>query len=250
MLSIVTWKWPSHKKYRSSFTSTHVNVMRRMVLEHYPHPHKFLCVTNDPKGLAPDIGVIPDTEDFAPLTNPTDKLKKPHDRPACYRRLRAFQPDIGKLFGPRFIMLDLDMVLVGDVSPIFNRVEDMVMYCEPGYQQYNGSMLLLTAGARPKVWRYFAQSPSDGRAKAVAAGYAGSDQAWISYCLWPREPTWTPADGVYSYLKNNIHLDGVLPPDARIVNFHGRVDPWSPISQSLDWVRRYWGEVECPGVPP
>lgn len=159
--------------------------------------------------------------------------------PSCYRRLRAFAPDIGTSFGERFVSVDLDTVIVRDVTPLWHRPEPFVIWGETDPRSwYNGSMFLLTAGARAKVWQEF--NPKISPMAARKAGKFGSDQGWISFCLGKGEATWGRQDGVYSY---RVHLQpnrGQLPNDARIVFWHGRVDPWSPEAQRLGWVREHW----------
>ncbi len=46
VLQVITFKW-SQPGYRSKYDATHVNIMQRMVARHYPHPHKFVCITDE-----------------------------------------------------------------------------------------------------------------------------------------------------------------------------------------------------------
>lgn len=241
MLSVVTWKWKPPPGYRSEFGPQTVNVLKAMVDRHYPAPHRFLCVTDDPVGIDPGVEIVTPWNDFIHLPSPHGKKN-----PSCYRRLRSFHPEIGKTFGPRFVSIDLDCVITGDLRPLWDRKEDFVSWGDtnplPG-SHYNGSMCLMNAGARPQVWERFdpERSPDD----ALRAGCWGSDQGWISYCLGPGEAKWTKADGVYSF-RNDLQQTKALPPDARIVLFHGRVDPWSPDAQAIPWVRKHWTvEASC-----
>lgn len=232
MLSVVTYKWTPAAGYRSTFGPETVNVLRRMVARHYPHPHRFICVTDDPKGIGADVEIVPLWNDFADLPSPHGGKN-----PSCYRRLRAFSPDIAHVYGERFVSLDLDCVITADLSPLWNRPEPFVAWGDtnplPG-SHYNGSMLLMTAGARRQVWDDF--DPRTSPQKALAARCFGSDQGWISYCLGKGEARWTKADGVYSY-RNDLQGLGELPGNARIVIFHGSIDPWHPKAQRLGWVR-------------
>lgn len=60
-------------------------------------------------------------------------------------------------------------------------------------------------------------------------------------CLGPGEACRTPADGVYSSYKHILPNGGALPDDARLVNFHGAVNPWDArVYDKLAWVREYW----------
>lgn len=239
--AVICWKWQT-PGYRSSYGSATVNALRAMVARHYPVPHRFLCVTDDPEGLDPSIEVVPDPKDFIAVPSPHGGKN-----PSCYRRLRAFAPDAGLLFGAtRFVTLDLDCVIVGDLRPLWDRPEDLVLWGDTNPRtHYNGSMILMTAGVRPDVWERF--DPMRSPRLARASGCFGSDQGWISYCLGPGEAKWTRADGVYSF-RNDIqpvHL-ARLPLNARMVMFHGAHDPWGPYAQrNCPWVREHYGVCEA-----
>jgi hypothetical protein len=206
------------------------------VRRHYPDPHEFVCVTDDPKGLERSIRVVPLWSDFRKLTNPTGS-----HNPNCYPRLKLFSHEARELIGERFVCIDIDMVLTGDLRPLWNRPEEFVIWGGSGkwgQTFYNGSMWMMTAGSRARVWETF--RPVASPAAAMRGGHRGSDQGWISYCLGNAEAIWTKADGVYSYrvdLKSKAYR---LPEDARVVAFHGKVSPWDAEAQRQEWVRRNW----------
>ncbi len=242
MLTIVTWKWQPSPGYRSEYTAKTVNVLKAMVDRWYPHPHRVICVTDESEGIDRNVVIVPAWNDFA-------DLRSPHGgrNPACYRRLRMFHPDIASVFGDRFVSLDLDVVLTGDVSSIWNRQEDFVAVGDtnpmPG-SHYNGSMMLLRAGSRRQVWDLF--NPLTSPRESLRAGSWGSDQGHISHILGPGEARWTTDDGVYSFRNHIRAKPNKLPENAKLVSFHGRLDPWHPEAQKLEWVQRYWTEgVTC-----
>lgn len=238
-LEVITWKWKPRPYYRSKFDANHVNVAARMVARHYNHPHRFTCITDDPEGIDSTIRVIPLWSDLAGLKNPSY-----FNGPSCYRRLKAFSKEAAVFIGPRFVSLDLDFVATGDLGPVWNRPEDFIIWGDTMLPKdrmgnaYNGSMWMMTAGARSQVWEKFDHLKSPMAARR--AGCMGSDQGWITYCLGRGETKWTTDDGVYSYRKHIETNNGILPEGARIVFFHGLVDPWSPKAQRLDWVRQHW----------
>lgn len=235
MLTVVTWKWRAPAG-RQGFTALHVNRLGANVRAHYRRPHRFVCVTDDAAGIAPGIDVLPDWGDWADVASPHGTAA-----PACYRRLRAFHPDAAQWFGERFVCLDLDWVAVGELAPLWDRPDDFVIYRDPLYpRQYNGSMLLLRAGARPEVWTEF--NPRISRRLAIEDRKRGSDQGWISFRL-PGEPTWGPEDGVLSYRADIAKNGGSLPAGATAVVFHGSPKPWDPGPQQAPWVRAHWGAV-------
>lgn len=234
MLTVVTFKWRSAPGYRSKFGPEAVFALRRMVRRHYQVDHRFVCITDDPKGLG-DVETIPLWPDHAELVSPHGR-----QNPSCYRRLKLFDPAIEALLGPRFVCLDLDTVIVADVAPLFHRTEPFVIWGETNPRSfYNGSMFMMTAGARAKVWTEF--NPRTSPMTAKRAGRFGSDQGWISYVLGGGEATWTRADGVYSFRVHIQPKGDDLPAGARMVMFHGKVDPWDWQGQRLAWVREHWG---------
>jgi hypothetical protein len=231
VIEIVCFKWKPAARYRSKFGPQTVNTLRNMLERHYQKPHRLTCVTDDPTGIDSRVRVIPLWDDFSTLKNPSGS-----HNPSCYRRLKLFSAEAEAIIGPRFAVLDLDTVIVGDMSQIFDRQEDFLIWGDTHPKTwYNGSLWMLTAGSRRQVWETF--DPLNSPKRSKAAGCFGSDQGWISYCLGPNEATFGKADGVYSY---RVHVDpsgGRLPENARIVMFHGHVDPWAPHAQRRAWVR-------------
>jgi hypothetical protein len=236
MLTVVCWRWRPPAASRSTFPAEAVLALKQAVARHYPHPHRFVCVTDEPELLDPSIDVVPDWGDFKDIPAPSgDK------NPSCYRRLRLFSRDVAAVLGDRFVSLDLDTVITGDLSPVWNRSEDFVMYGDTNPRTfYNGSMVLMTAGARAKVWETF--DPRTSIKHAFRAGHHGSDQAWISFCLGPSESKWGTKDGVFSF-RNHFKMAGRtdLPPEARLVVFHGLHKPWDArVQAEYPWVRSHY----------
>lgn len=231
MLTVVTFLWKK-PGYRSKYTTAHVDILRRMVKRHYRKPHRFVLVTDDPAGLTePDIEVFKLWSDFSNMVNPNGS-----NNPSCYRRLRLFAPEPGAWLGERFVCIDLDTVILGNLAPLWDREEEFLIWRSPGGNKnpYCGSMFMLKAGARPQVWMEFDEQ----RAPVLTAshGLFGSDQAWIAYILGGEEATWGPEDGVYSYRAHAAKVHS-LPRAARVVFFHGKPDPWDHEPQQRQWVR-------------
>ncbi len=235
--TVVCFKWKPMEGYRCDFSPDTVNILRRSVARNYSHPHRFVCVTDDPAGLDPEVEVIPLWSDFA-------RIQSPHGgkNPSCYRRLRLFSKQIATVLGPRFVALDLDTVVLDDVTPLWDRPEDFVIWGDTNPKTpYNGSMFLMTAGTRTQVWTEFDPQASPQQAKA--AGFWGSDQGWISFILGRDEARWGTKDGVYSYRNHLLTTHGKLQPNARIVFFHGANKPWQSAVASRpghQWIRDHY----------
>jgi hypothetical protein len=91
-------------------------------------------------------------------------------------------------------------------------------------------------------------------------GFIGSDQAWMSHAI-KGAPTWTKRDGIFSFrldIKLKVALrgrgriagrggatqtmrSGALPPEARIVFFHGLEDPsQTHLHVHHRWIDAHW----------
>jgi hypothetical protein len=245
VISIVTWKW--HRPgYRSIFRADAVNVLRNMFERHLKIPHRVFCVTDEPRGIDPRVEIVDITKlpsyEWLQVRNPSSP-----QNPSCYVRLFMFSDKAGAIFGPRMASVDLDVVLTGDVTPIFDRDVDFAIWGGQAampqssilYNWYNGSLFMLKAGARRQVYDRF-----DPRTSPRIANFAkcrGSDQGWIAYVLGPREHQLGERDGIYSYRGHIAPAGGILPPTARFVAFHGRHDPWhSDVQARHSWVREHY----------
>ena len=234
-MKVVCWKWNPPREYRSKYDHTHVNTLFNMVRRHFHRAHEFVCITDDPVGLDTRIRVIDLWDTHGELPSPHGGLN-----PACYRRLKMYSSEARDLIGERFVSLDLDCVIVDDVTPVWDRPEDFMIWGETlRTTPYNGSMQMMTAGARRQVWDDF--DPVKSPELALKAGYHGSDQAWISYKLGPHEARWTKKDGVFSWRMECKPNAGKLPKGARIVFFEGHVDPWSPTALKMSpWITEHY----------
>lgn len=136
-------------------------------------------------------------------------------KPQCFRRLSMYHPDAGKIFGDKFICMDLDVRIKGNIDHILSRDEDFVITKGKGRSNYyNGSMQMMKAGSRPQVYERFTQEEFN----RASEYHAGSDQAWIAYALGALEATFTEEEGVYLlYPQELIKTGGKLPDNCRIL---------------------------------
>lgn len=234
MISVITWKWKAAKEYRTKFTAKHVNTLYAMIKRNLQIPFKMICVTDDKKNIHPDIKIVDLWNE--PIVEGMDPKK-----PNCYRRLNMFRPkeEIIDLFGERFISMDLDVVITGDLTGLFSRTEEFIAWNMEGVP-YQGGFIMMTAGARPQVWNEF--DPVASKPFAKECGYIGSDQAWISACLGAgNEKIVTQFDGLFSYKGHKIRHMQTLPKNAKIIFFHGEPDPWWPeIKHKHEWIREHY----------
>lgn len=231
MLTFVCWKWKRSKTgfqlpLDINYTAKHVNNLKNMIKRNISIPHRFLCLTDDPEGLECAHAPIPTK--YAELGG-------------CYRRLWMFSEEAKHVLGEKFVSIDLDCVIVRDITPLFDRDDtDFIANKYQGShgspdQYYNGGLMMHKAGTLTHVWNDFDETKIKELEKFTQAGKAiGSDQAWIRYKLGKEYPRWDNPDGVYE--ARQIHGEA-LPKNARLVLFAGKIDP------SLDkreWIKRNW----------
>jgi hypothetical protein len=222
MLKVMTWLW-AQPGGRATYTAHHVNIWAEMVDRHLRMPHTLACVTDMPEGLDGNIEVVTPPDDYRDTVIPTWQA----DKPQCFRRLSLFRPDAADIFGPRFVSMDMDCIIEGELDTLFNRPHDFMMYRGTHRSRpYNGSMVMMTAGARPQVFTEFTPH------KAIMAGrrFLGSDQAWISQVLGFGEKTWSEADGVVGYRSAYRS-----PKPPLLTFFFGNPKPWDLVAEGNPW---------------
>lgn len=214
-LTVLSWLW-RNPLCRTQFTTEHAAIWADMVRRNLSMPHRIACVTDEtdlPAGVE-RIEPPGDFHDIQPKWGPR--------KPNCYRRLAMFRRDAAQIFGERFVCMDLDCVVGGPLDPLFDRKEDLVLFRGTAPDRpYNGSMMLIRAGCRPKVFERFNQ------AMATVSGetFVGSDQAWLALCLGAREKVWDERDGVYWY--GSRYQRECKRETPRLLFFPGKIKPWT-----------------------
>lgn len=235
MLSVVVWKWRSPSG--PNFGPEYVNRLRGMLDRHVHLPHRLYCVTDDPAGIDGDVHVVPMPETYA-------------HTPRCRRRMQQYSRDWRGIVGARMLAIDLDVVIIDDLTPVLDRAEPIVGWKVGHAGVYSGSFLLCDTGALHEAWAPFQRDP-DGYPRKVQPAGVPSDQAMLNYWLARRPPIaeWTETDGFVSYYGKGYerleHL-GVgpcrphLPPGARIVVL-GSADKAVMDEGRYPWVIEHWG---------
>lgn len=217
-----------------TFSPKHVNVLQSMFARHLPQKHRFICIADSNAGLDPAVEFVetpPEAKALAALRSPEG------DRfPSCYRRLWSFSPE-ARMLGDQIFVIDIDLVVVRDMTPVVARNEDFVgwrPFRDWGRKlRFGGGSYLLKTGTRTHVWTDFKGQASV--IEARQAGFRGSDQAWISHKLGATEPYWSKNSGLYSI--RDLGPGEHLPHDARLVQFNGHKKPWH---YNSGWVVAHW----------
>lgn len=223
-LAIVTFLWsnPNYtKRHDYEYGVEHVEKLARSVRKHLTLPHEFVLVTDyDPSLFTEPDRIVPLWDDN-------------RDMGGCYVRLKAFDKDVGEVFGKRFMWLDLDIVITDNINHLVDHEYDFWSWVDVNPPTpYCGSLIGMNAGSRQQVWDKFEREAS----RAAAKHYIGTDQAWIGHCLGKNEKTFGREDGVYSY-KKHVKRSPILPENCCMVVFHGNVDP---STEKAKWIAQHW----------
>lgn len=231
MITVTCFLWTdSHRQRSYTFDEGHVVTLRNMVARHLKLPHEFVCVT-DREYIAEGIRCIPlDDRTHVPGT--------------CGRKLTIWAPDAETRIGKRILSLDLDMVIVDDITPLVDRSESIVLFRNPNYVEggrrafYQGSIQLMTADAASQVWEWFFHPH---RSRIINRRFGGFEQAWLSEILPWDLAHWTHEDGIFGagrigdWSTTNVVND--LPKNARIVVFPGNRNVDQPeVMAKFPWI--------------
>jgi hypothetical protein len=232
MLNIVTWQW--NNGFRD-YTPKRVNALAGMLQRQMQSPYRLVCITDDTKGFG-DLVEIMQTPDAA---RRVVGIPSPEGSrfPSSYRRLWLFS-DEARALGEWVLNLDLDCLVTADLTPLLEGATDFVGWRPNSIwgqgKRIGGGTWLLRTGTHRHVWDEFSPGAA---AVARAAGWRGSDQAWISYQLAETCAVWPRSAGIYQ-TQDGIHKWNAVPLDARIVHFNGNKKPWH--CKHVPWVREHY----------
>lgn len=242
--TFICWKWRSDA-YPIRYAAKHVNVLRETLRRTYNGAHRFICITDDPRGI--ECETFPLWSDHSDLFNPAGAYL-----PSCYRRLKIFDRATTEAMwiatDSPIVSIDLDVVVLHDLSPIVSKCpeSDFIGWRTTvgGHDRpmvYNGSLFRFRAGTMGHLWSDF--DPDHSPAEARANRFFGSDQGWMSYKLANAYPSWGREDGVVGFVENlsPLHHHGELPANARIVCFNGLAKPWdADVRLANPWIADRW----------
>lgn len=250
---ILTMKWGT------LYSSDDVNRLYRQVRRHLSRPHRFVCFTDDALGL--DSGI-----EAQPL--PELGLPEGHGD-TRWRKLALFRRDLGGLQGTA-LFLDIDLVVVDDLSPFFDLPGDFFIIRDDDlfrpkplrrvnrerdtflHSVGNSSVFRFEIGAHDYILDAFLADPAAATARYEISQQFQSAQlashGHLNY--WPRgwcvsfKNDCVPRN-LLSYLKAPSMPDGakivLFAGEPKMADvFAGRGNRWYRRIGNIDWLRRAW----------
>ncbi len=215
-------------KWGSLYKPEQYNVLYSMVVRNLKQPFEFVCFTDDPAGLRPEIrccGI-------------------PHDLPYWWGKVALYKDSIPGVVTEKILFLDTDVVILRSIDEIADYPSDFAMArdfpqskCPARHEKdVNGSVILLKVGARTEIWDHYVRlgMPQMPIAEAGKKNFTLGGQGIINEVRIPVDQF--PDDWVRSYKDNNMAIHGPGD-DCRIAFFHGHPKPWEVEDA---WVKEHW----------
>jgi len=211
MINVVCVKWGS--KYGPRY----VNILRDAVLRNLEHDHRFICYTDDITGI---------DEDIETRTLSDNALE------GWYHKLWLFSEEAG--LEDRVLYFDLDTVITGRLEDIADYSGEFCMLKDfYGWTEYGSGVMAWDAdGLLPgMLWRRYVADgkPTDDK----------GDQGWL--CDAFKQIHFVPEVWQERFpgqlVSYKIDARRWPPRDARVVCFHGNLNPSEYPS---DWIKEVW----------
>ena len=125
MLAVGTYWWTPDQgsKFAAPYGPDDVRKLRRMVAKHCTVPHEFVVLTDQPDLFLHDKDIRAFHLSLA--------HQKTHVAGTCFVRLFTFSPYAREAIGDRFLQIDLDTMIVGNIDHLVTREEDLVLWRNP-----------------------------------------------------------------------------------------------------------------------
>lgn len=189
-------------KVGDKYGPEYVNRLAAMVERNVTQPYRFLCLTDNPKGLEfryTDVGT---------------------DLPGWWAKIVLFRPHPA-LAANRVVYLDLDTVIVGNIDFLLEYDGPFCILKDFWSDRFNSSVMSIAPGFGGHIWSDLVRD----RDKVLSRLHG--DQDWITLKA-PGSDTWNPAM-IGSYKAHQLTSG---PVDFRLICFHGMPKP--------DWFKKGW----------
>ncbi len=227
MRTILCMRWGTR------YPAPYVNRLFAGVARHLDGPFRFVCLTDDPAGLRPEVEAHP--LPFIPL--PEALAHSP------WRKLSVWQHPLAELEGD-VLFLDLDMIVTGSLAPFFTHSPGAFCVAENwtqrGRQAANTSVFRFRPGRHTHLYDRFAADPG-----MVLARYR-TEQAYVSaeiggMAFWPEGWALSFKHDLVPPFPKNWWKEPALPKAARVVAFTGRPD----IDEAArgEWPARWYKKI-------
>lgn len=233
-------------KWGTKYGPEYVNRLYAMVRRNLSGTFRFVCLTDNAKGLRSEIESFP----IPPLELPDGLPER------GWTKLATFSENLHGLRGTA-LFLDVDVVITGRLDDFFEVPGEFLIihdYKRPWRITGNSSVYRFEIGAHPDVLAYFRANFD-----TIRKNFR-NEQAYLSDFMhrkgllryWPSQ--WCPSFKYHSIpgWPSNYWREPEIPKDAKIVIFHGECNPPDALAGRRNrrfrfikpalWVAQHWHE--------
>lgn len=235
-------------KWGTAYEAFYVNRLYSMVKRNLTHPFRFLCFTDDPNQIHPEVEI-----------HPLPEIEVPEGyRQSPWRKLSLFKKDLAGLSGQN-LFLDLDLILTDSIDCFFDfkGKDDFCIienWTQAGQGIGNSSVFRFESNAYDFIFESYAKDPLK-----ICKCYDNEQiflsrkiqEAEKSFLFWPE--TWCRS--FKRHAMSPFPLAWIreprIPDGTKILVFHGNPKPdeaaegrwpghrWSRFRRAT-WVYDYW----------
>lgn len=236
-------------KWGDKYDALYVNRLYSMVSRHLSLPFRFICLTDDDRGISDQVECFP-----IPETNVNTDDAAGRKRVQAWKKLLTFSSPLYDIEGT-CLFLDLDIVIIDSIDCFFEPEGDFHIIQDWGKGRTNGnsSVYRFTAGALASVLSEFCEN----RERVVEQFF--NEQAYLTAHVnslgklnfWPRG--WCLSYRRDCLPENRLKrwfFPSKKPSDGRIIVFYGspnpddaiagRGDRWYRRIRPAPWIAEYW----------
>lgn len=234
-------------KWGTLYSAAYVNVLYNACRAHMSGDFRFVCLTDDPDGLLPQI-------DHFPI--PDMGLSDFDWNKGGWAKLSVFKSDLYDITG-RCLFLDLDSVITGPLDDLFDAPGDVVVIdTSANWAALGGDAMpmagtgvfIFTAGQFPEIFDRFMADHAGNVAKyRIEQIYLQGELPEGALQFWP--PEWVLS---FKWHLRRPPLLGLLQrpkrplPDTRVVAFHGDPRPIDLVRPGIWGIAPHWGRGQVP----
>ena len=232
-------------KWGTLYGSEYVNRLYSMVNKNLSYEFKMVCFTDD------EVGIIDEVQCF-----PIPDLDLPSNLPErMWKKLTTLKSDLYGLEG-RALFLDLDIVIVDNIDCFFDVEGEFIIIKDHSWKSWritgNSSVYRFDIGKHGYVFDQFIANFD------VIQKRHRNEQEYLTQVVYDSgklqywDKTWCPS---YKYDCNSrfplaVWKKPFIPEGAKIIIFHGEINPHSAINggrgkwyryvRAAPWVADYW----------
>lgn len=243
-------------KWGTKYSSYYVSRLYGGVARFLKRPFRFVCFTDRPEGIVDGVEIHP--LPVEPFEDDLTRLMNVEGRRGAWRKISLFRPGLAGMEGP-ILGFDIDVAITGPLDDLFDHAPGKVcmrhdwLEKRRGRPGGHGSVFRFDTALHAYLYEEFAADP-----QACAERSKFSEQKYTSSTSAAHgDFAYFPPQWIASFKRNSIPFPPLnffaeprLPPDARVLCFHGQPSmeeaiagyrgEWKHWTRPAPWLADFW----------